>query len=52
MGVHLCVYVCVFVYVHAGDECMRVCIQVFMCANVHGCTFICVCRSEDKCVCV
>ena len=51
MDVHLCVNVCVFVYVHAGDECMRVCMQVFMCANVHVCTYMYICKSE-KCVCV
>ena len=47
MGVHLCVYVSVCVYVLAGDECMRVCMLAFMCANVHVCTYICLCRSED-----
>ena len=31
---------CVFVYVRAGDECMRVCMQVFMCANVYVCTYM------------
>ena len=35
MGVHLCVNVCVFVYVHAGDKCM--CVH----AGVHVCKSVC-----------
>ena len=40
MGVHLCGYVCVFVYMHAGDECMRVRMQAFICAHVYVCAFM------------
>ena len=35
MDVHLFVFVSVCVNVHADDKCMRVCMQAFMCANVH-----------------
>ena len=64
MGVFLCGYVCVFVYVHASDECMYVCMQAFICANVHvyvevrTSVFVCKwvfigeCVSESACVSV
>ena len=40
MGVHLCVNVCVFVYVHAGDKCMCVHAGVHACANVLICIYM------------
>ena len=40
MGVHLCVNVSVCVYVPAGNECIRVYMLAFMCANVHVCTYM------------
>ena len=57
MGVHLCVNVYVFVYVRAGDECMHVCMQVFMSANVHICTYMLYVKVRTivflfECVCV
>ena len=51
MGVHLCVKVCVFVYVHSGDECMCVhagfhvckcaCLYIYVYVKVRTSVFVC-----------